>query len=75
MAPAVESVSKEYPNTKFLIIDDAITDRKNVTSAIFQTQECGYLVGALAGLMEKQHIKGLNSQNVLGVIGGQQIPP
>ncbi len=76
MQQAVEQVSKEYPNTKFLIIDDPITDRPNVVSAIFDTQQCGYLVGAMAGLMQKQHgIKGINGQNVLGVIGGQNIPP
>ncbi|MCL6452643.1 MAG: BMP family ABC transporter substrate-binding protein [Alicyclobacillus sp.] len=76
MEQAVEQVAKEYPNTKFLIIDDAITDRPNVASAIFKTEQCGYLVGAMAGLMEKdKSIKGINSQNVLGVVGGQQIPP
>lgn len=76
MQQAVEQVSKEYPNTKFLIIDDAVTDRPNVVSAIFKTEQCGYLVGAMAGLMQKQHgIKGINSQNVLGVIGGVSIPP
>lgn len=76
MQQAVEQVSKEYPNTKFLLIDDAVTDRPNVTSAIFKTEQCGYLVGAMAGLMQKETgIKGINGKNVLGVIGGQPIPP
>lgn len=76
MQDAVEKVSKEYPNTKFIIIDDAITDRPNVVSEIFKTEQCGYLAGAMSGLMEKDpSIKGINSKNVLGVVGGQQIPP
>jgi basic membrane protein A and related proteins len=76
MDGAVKQVAKEYPKTKFLIIDDPITGVPNVTSAIFNTEQCGYLVGALAGLMEKQPgIKGMNSKNVVGVVGGQQIPP
>ncbi|KPV45391.1 hypothetical protein AN477_02610 [Alicyclobacillus ferrooxydans] len=76
MDGAVKQVAKEYPKTKFLIIDDPITGMSNVTSAIFNTEQCGYLVGAMAGLMEKQTgLKGINNKNVLGVVGGQQIPP
>jgi basic membrane protein A and related proteins len=76
MHDAVESVAPQYPNTKFLIIDDVITDRNNVTSAIFKTEQCGYLAGILAGLLEqKKGIKGLNPQNTVGVVGGMKIPP
>ncbi len=76
MDSAVQQVSKEYPKTKFLIIDDAITNRKNVMSAIFDTQQCGYLVGVMAGLMNQQkHIPQINGKNVVGMIGGQDIPP
>ncbi len=76
MDGAVKQVAPQYPNTKFLIIDDPITNIPNVTSAIFKTEQCGYLVGAMAGLMEKQAgIPGMNSQNVVGTIGGQNIPP
>lgn len=76
MDSAVKQVAKQYPNTKFLIIDDSITGVPNITSAIFKTEQCGYLVGAMAGLMEKQQgIQGMNSQNVVGVVGGRSIPP
>lgn len=76
MDQAVKQVSKQYPNTKFLIIDDSITGVPNVTSALFKTEQCGYLVGATAGLMEKdKSIPHMNSQNVVGVVGGQSIPP
>lgn len=76
MQDAVEQVAQQYPKTKFLIIDDAITDRPNVSSAIFKSEQAGYLAGAMAGLLETgTSLKGLNSQNVVGVIGGQKIPP
>ncbi|GMA49248.1 BMP family ABC transporter substrate-binding protein [Alicyclobacillus contaminans] len=76
MEDAVKQVAPQYPNTKFLIIDDPITGISNVTSAMFKTEQCGYLVGAMAGLLEKQNkLPGLNSQNILGVVGGQNIPP
>lgn len=76
MTDAVEQVSAKFPNTKFLIIDVAVTDRKNVTGAVFKTEQSAYLAGAMAGLMEqKSGIANMNSQNVVGVVGGMQIPP
>lgn len=75
MKDAVEQVSKQFPDSKFMIIDSDITDRPNVASASFKTEQCGYLVGVMAGLMEKEKTPKLNSQNVVGVVGGMQIPP
>lgn len=76
MHDAVEQVSQTYPNTKFMIVDDTITDRKNVASAVYSAEEAGYLAGAMAGLLEKGHaLPHLNSKNVVGVIGGQSAPP
>ncbi len=75
MHDAVESVSQKYPKTKFFIIDDSITDRSNVADAQFKTEQCGYLAGALAGYMQQTHVKGINSKNTVGVVGGQNIPP
>ena len=76
MESAVRHVSKNYPGIKFLIIDDAIANRKNVMSALFNSQQSGFLVGVLAGLMNQQkHILQINGKNVIGIIGGQDIPP
>lgn len=76
MHDAVEKVSKTYPDTKFMIIDDSITDRPNVSSALFKTEQCGYLVGMMAGLMEKsQGIPNMAGKNTIGVVGGMEIPP
>lgn len=76
MEDAVKQVSKEYPKTDFLIIDDSITGIPNVTSAVFQSEQAGYLAGIMAGALQTAHtLKGLTSKNVVGVIGGQEIPP
>lgn len=76
MEDAVKQVAKEYPKTDFLIIDDSITGIPNVTSAVFQSEQAGYLAGVMAGLLQNGHqLKGMNSKNVVGVIGGQDIPP
>ncbi len=76
MDGAVKQVSKEYPHTHFAIIDDPISNEKNVASAIFETQQCGYLVGVLAGLVEKDHaLPHLGNTNTFGTVGGISIPP
>lgn len=76
MHDAVEKVSQTYPDTKFMIIDDSITDRSNVASTLFKTEQCGYLVGMMAGLMEKaQGIPNMAGKNTVGVVGGMEIPP
>ena len=75
MEQAVQQVSQEYPKTKFLIIDDSVSG-KNVASALFNTQQCGYLVGELVGLVQKDHaLPHINRYNTVGVVGGMSIPP
>jgi basic membrane protein A and related proteins len=76
MHDAVAKVSQTYPDIKFMIIDSSITDRPNVASAMFKTEQCGYLVGVMAGLMEKtQGIPNALGKNTVGIVGGMQIPP
>jgi basic membrane protein A len=76
MTDAVEQVSKQYPNTKFLILDVPVTDRANVVGAVFKTEQSAYLAGAMAGLLERASgVAKMNEKNVVGVVGGMQIPP
>jgi basic membrane protein A len=81
MASAMYTVAKQYPNTKFALIDSAPADPTgknvnlpNVANLFFKEQESGYLVGVMAGLMEKQHI-GKAKRNTIGWMGGISIPP
>ena len=45
---ALAKVAKEFPDTKFVIIDDVV-DLPNVQSVVFKEHEGSYLVGMLAG--------------------------
>lgn len=66
---AVEQVSREFPQTKFLILDDRVTDRPNVASAYLGTDQAGYVAGALAGWMEQTSgVARMNPANVVGVV-------
>jgi len=75
MTDAVDAVAKQFPNTKFAIIDvdaTSIADKpKNVQGILFKEQESGYIAGYLAGL----EMKAKGGKQVAGTVGGLKIPP
>jgi basic membrane protein A and related proteins len=64
-AAPLGKVAKEFPNTKFAIVDDA-TPGPNITNLVFAENEGSFLVGAAAALKS-------TSGNV-GYIGGCLVP-
>jgi basic membrane protein A len=81
MQQAVGTVSGQFPKINFAIIDGAGTDAKfndlkhtNVESLYFKEQDAGAMVGALAGLLEKNG-KAVKNKHVIGAVGGISIPP
>jgi len=62
---AVQNIAKEFPKTKFLIID-GIAKGDNVNSVLFKEQEGSYLVGVAAAVASKS--------KKVGFIGGMDIP-
>lgn len=86
MQTPLDTVAKQYPNTKFAIVDGcAVPVGKqdcetlpNVASLYFKEQEAGCLVGAIAGQMEldgKSKISKLLGKSTIGAVGGLSIPP
>ncbi|MFC4586632.1 BMP family lipoprotein [Sphaerisporangium corydalis] len=62
---AIKKVAKEFPDTKFAIIDDA-AEGPNISNLVFAENEGSFLVGAVAALKtKKDHI---------GFVGGVQVP-
>ncbi|MDQ2742745.1 MAG: BMP family ABC transporter substrate-binding protein [Chloroflexota bacterium] len=81
MTGAMYQVATQFPGQKFALIDGAPTNAKgatvnlrNVANLFFKEQESGYLVGIIAGLMEKNHV-GVATHNTIGFMGGVSIPP
>jgi len=71
---AVDKVSKEFADTKFAIIDDVV-DNPNVASLTFKEHEGSFLAGALAALLTThEEIEGINSEEVVGFLGGMDVP-
>jgi basic membrane protein A len=64
-ATPVSVVAKEFPNTKFTIIDSAV-DLPNVQSVLFKSEEGSFLVGMVAALASKT--------GEVGFVGGMDIP-
>ena len=64
-APALEKVAKEFPDTRFTIID-AVVDLPNVRSVVFKEHEGSFLVGMLAALKSES--------GKVGFVGGMDIP-
>lgn len=70
--PIMQKVAKDFPNTKFAIVDGVIfeedgkTPKKNVASLVFREHEGSYLVGMIAAEKSKT--------GVLGFVGGMDIP-
>ena len=52
-ALAVDASAKKYPDTQFILIDDASVAHLNVTSIIFAESQGAYLAGAAAALATK----------------------
>jgi basic membrane protein A len=81
MSAAMFKAAKAFPTVHFALIDSTPADAKgnpvnfaNVANIYFREQESGYLVGYMAGLMEKGKI-GAATHNIIGAMGGISIPP
>src|SRR5947209_8070274 len=77
MENALYNVAKQFPNQKFAIIDGAPADAKgntvnlpNVANLFFKPEESGYLVGVMAGLVEKKGFGPKPGHNTIGSIAG-----
>jgi basic membrane protein A len=62
---AVTKVAQEFPDTKFVIVDDVV-DAPNARSVVFKEDEGSYLVGVLAGMK--------SDSKTVGFVGGMDIP-
>jgi basic membrane protein A len=75
MADSINTVSKQFPDTNFAIIDFPQSGLEakpaNVRGLLFKENEAGYLAGYLAALV----VKDKGGDQVLSSVGGQKIPP
>ena len=65
-ASAVEKIAKEFPNTRFSIIDVNWLNAPNIQGIAFKEQEGSFLVGVLAAMKSET--------GKVGFVGGMDIP-
>jgi basic membrane protein A len=65
MADPIKKVADEFPNINFAVVD-AVVDKPNIASLVFQEHEGSFLVGAVAAMMSKS--------NKVGAIPAMDIP-
>ncbi|HEV3312477.1 MAG TPA: BMP family ABC transporter substrate-binding protein [Chloroflexota bacterium] len=76
---ALYTVAKQHPKTHFAIVDgipmngNTPTPLPNVASLFFRSEQPGYLVGVVAGLMEKDKV-GAAKHNTIGMLGAIPLP-
>lgn len=71
---ALSKVAPQYPDQKFILIDSEV-EADNVTNVLFRSEETGFQLGVLAGLLEKENaLDKLNDEQKIGFVGGQDIP-
>ena len=65
-APALGNVAKDFPNTKFAIVDSTVDNAPNVTPLTFTEEQGSFLVGVIAAYKSKNcHV---------GFVGGVNVP-
>ncbi|WP_413697774.1 BMP family lipoprotein [Pseudovibrio sp. SPO723] len=64
-AAALEKVAKEFPDTRFAIVD-SVVDLPNVRSIVFREEQGSYLVGMLAAMASET--------DTISFVGGMDIP-
>ena len=76
MTDTVLKMAPQYPDTQFGGIDEFFEETPaNAVGLLFKEQEGSYLAGVVAGLATKDTFDDkLNSDNVIGFVGGMDIP-
>lgn len=74
LAEYLKTYQGNYPKVNFAIIDTVVPGN-NVVSVSFAQNQGSFLAGAAAAMFTKKtNIKGVNSDNVIGWVGGMDIP-
>ncbi|MDF2520038.1 MAG: basic rane lipoprotein [Clostridia bacterium] len=71
----MNTLAVEYPDKRYIDFDTSVEETaENVYSMFYSTNEVSYLAGALAGLVTKSDMELANKENVIGFLGGMDIP-
>lgn len=71
---ALAKTAEKYPEQRFILVDSEV-EADNVTNVQFRSEETGFQLGVLAGLLEKDSgLPFMNEEQKVGFVGGQDNP-
>lgn len=71
----MNKTATDYPDKKYVNFDTSVQETPdNVYAMFYGTNEVSYLAGALAGLVTKSDMELANEENIIGFLGGMDIP-
>jgi len=71
----IQEVAKEFPDKKYIYIDNVIEGISNITCIDYMENEGSFLAGALAAMATtSSEIDGMNEEAKIGMVGGMDIP-
>ena len=79
MTELITEIAPRYPEKKFIMFDTTVDysagNLENTYSILYSQNEGSFLAGALAALLTQQSgDPRINEQNIIGFVGGQDIP-
>lgn len=73
-ADALNKIAARFPDQKYAIVD-TVVEQPNVASFVYEEKERGFLLGVASALMTtRTDDPKINSEKVIGAIGGMEIP-
>lgn len=67
----INQVSEEYPDARFIVIGEDMSDNPSVYSVDFRTSEASFLSGIAAADISSQGLEGTSGAKTIGFIGGR----
>ncbi len=78
MTEYLEEIAPEFPDNRYIIFDTSVdyeaADLSNVYSILYKQNEGSFLAGALAAKVTNSDMELSNDQNMIGFLGGMDIP-
>ncbi len=78
MTEMLQEYAPEYPNKKYIIFDTSVDyslpDMGNVYSIVYKQNDASFVAGALAASVTSSDMPLSNDENIIGFLGGMDIP-
>ena len=68
------TVSDAFPEQRFLVMDGYLQGNPAIHTVLFNQREQAYIIGYFGGLVTSSSMEGINPENRIGLLAGQEYP-